>query len=285
MYDRRMSESLSVAIVCRNNQATIGRTLQSVRGLAGEIVAVDSGSTDATLALLDQAGARVIRSEWLGHVRTKQLALEACTGAWVLALDSDESLEPALQASLRRFLEGPPPGVDGATLNRKVWVQGRFLNYAWQPERRLRLVRRGRAAWGGLDPHDQLRLTDPGARTVHLVGDLRHDSIATWSDFLAKQVVYGRLMAEAMARAGRRGSLARAVLSPPGAFCKQVILKRAFLDGWRGWLAALSTGVAAAAKHVALYERTRVPAEDGTPPPGPADRRGAAGDRGRGGAA
>lgn len=261
-----MPESLAVAIVCRNNQATIGRTLESVRGLAQEIVAVDSGSTDATTALLEQAGARVIRSEWLGHVRTKQMALEACTAAWVLALDSDESLEPALRGALQQFLQSPPPGVEGATLNRKVWVQGRFLNYAWQPERRLRLVRRGKAAWGGLDPHDQLRLTDPGARTVHLDGDLRHDSISTWTDFLAKQVVYGRIMAEAMAREGRRGSLLRAVLSPPGAFCKQVILKRAFLDGWRGWLAAVSTGVAAAAKHVALYERTRTPAHDAPSP-------------------
>src|SRR5690606_18481587 len=79
---------LSVAIVCRNNERTIGRTLESVRGMAAEIVAVDSGSTDGTIDLLEQAGARVIRSEWLGHVKTKQMALEACSQEWVLCLDS-----------------------------------------------------------------------------------------------------------------------------------------------------------------------------------------------------
>src|SRR4029077_4245626 len=91
-------DNLSVAIVCKDNAATIGRTLDSVRGLAGEIVAVDSGSTDGTIGMLDAAGARVIRSEWLGHVKTKQKAMEACTRDWVLCLDSDESLEPELAA-------------------------------------------------------------------------------------------------------------------------------------------------------------------------------------------
>src|SRR5690606_38535587 len=86
-----MPPRLSVAIVCRDNIGTIGRTVESVSGLADEIVAVDSGSTDGTIELLEAAGARVLHTDWKGHVATKQMALEACGREWILCLDSDES--------------------------------------------------------------------------------------------------------------------------------------------------------------------------------------------------
>ena len=136
---------LAVAIVCKNNEATIERTLESVRDLVaggGEIVAIDSGSTDRTIPILESFGARVIRSEWLGHVKTKQKALDAFQRAWVLSLDSDESLEPDLQRSVREVLLKNDHSVQGYTLNRKVFYNGRFLHHAWQPERRLRQVGR-----------------------------------------------------------------------------------------------------------------------------------------------
>ena len=104
---------LSLAIVCKNNEPTIGRVLESVRGLATEIVAIDSGSTDGTIALLEAAGARVIRAEWRGHVATKQMALEACSHPWVLCLDSDEPVMPELAASIRAALAKDDPAVSG----------------------------------------------------------------------------------------------------------------------------------------------------------------------------
>lgn len=246
---------LSVAIVCRSNEATIGRTLDSVAGLASEIVAVDSGSTDGTIPLLQRHGARVVPSAWLGHVRTKQLALESTREAWILCLDSDESLEPALRRSVQEALAAPGD-VDGFWVNRKVWYRGRPLEHAWQPEWRLRLVRRGAAAWGGFDPHDALQL-QAGRASARLAGDLRHDSFATFEQQLRKQVEYARLTATAMAAAGRRGSYVRLLTSPAGAFFKQLVLKQAFLDGWPGWLAAAATASQALTKHALLIEHTR----------------------------
>ncbi len=253
--------TLSIAIVCKDNGATIARTLESVRGLVaetrGEVVAVDSGSTDGTLAILESHSARVIRSPWLGHVRTKQLALEACTGDWVLSLDSDESPEPDLIASIRDALARNEPAGTGYELNRKVYYRSRPLNHAWQPEWRLRLVRRAMAAWSGHDPHDVLAPLDPTAKVGRLRGTLRHDSITTFADFLAKQAVHSRTMAQSLHAAGVRGSYARLLLSPPAAVFKQLILKRAFLDGWPGWLAAASTGAASLMKHAMLIEQER----------------------------
>jgi glycosyltransferase involved in cell wall biosynthesis len=256
---------LSVAIVCKNNEATIGRTLESIRGLAGEIVALDSGSADRTIEILESFGARIERVEWMGHVKTKQAALDACTKPWILSLDSDESVEPELAASMEKVIgrDSPVrPGVVGYRVNRKVWYAGRFLAHAWQPEWRLRLVQAGRAKWGGFDPHDKLELTPEakadGGRVESLSGDLRHDSFADMNDHLHNQVRHARTSARSLAQAGRRGSYARLLVSPPGAMFKQLVLKRAFLDGPRGWAAAASTAAATLMKHIELIEETRV---------------------------
>jgi hypothetical protein len=265
---------LSVAMVCRNNEGTIGRALDSVAGMATEVVAVDSGSTDGTIGTLERHGARVIRAQWQGYVATKQLALDACTRPWVLCLDSDESVEPDLRRSIERALARDEPGIDGFAVNRKVYYRGRPLNYAWQPEYRLRLVRRGRARWAGLDPHDTLELVPgapgpkggPGA-VRRLEGTLRHDSVGTWAAFLAKQADHARVMAESLHRQGRRGSLVRLAVSPVAAFLKQVVLKQAWRDGWPGWAAAAATAAGALIKHVVLLELSRTGGSSGDRPP------------------
>jgi len=244
---------ISVAIVCKNSERTIGRTLGSVAGWASEIVAVDSGSSDGTVGLLDRHGAKVIRSDWLGHVKTKQKALDACAQAWVLCLDSDESVDDDLRASIERLVGADDPGIAGAMVNRKIWYRGRYLKHAWQPEWRLRLARRGRAAWGGHDPHDKLGVTEPG-RVERLAGTLRHDSFVTFADQLAKDVGYARLMAANLHAAGVRGSRLRCVASPAGAFLKQMVIKQAWRDGRAGWLAALATASATLQKHAVLLE-------------------------------
>jgi len=249
--------SLSVAIVCKDNQTTIGRTLESVVGLAAEIVAVDSGSTDGTIGVLERHGARVIRSEWRGHVATKQMALDACTQDWALCLDSDESLQPELRSAIDAALARNEPRIHGYLVNRKVFYRDRPLNFAWQPEHRLRLVRRTAARWTGLDPHDRLEFTNPGQDPPLLAGDLRHDSISTFADFLAKQAVHSRTMAASMQGQGQRGSVLRLLTSPAGAFLKQIVIKQAWRDGWPGWLAAASTAAAALMKHATLLELSR----------------------------
>jgi len=254
---------ISVSIVCKDAARTIGEVLQSVSGWATEIIAVDSGSTDTTLDLLRANHATIFEHEWLGHVKTKQLALSKCTQPWVLCLDADESVDETLAASIRETITasgpGDPAGVVAARVNRKIWYRGRYLNHAWQPEWRLRLVRNGSAAWTGLDPHDKLEVTGDGktvgaGRTVDLKGTLKHDSFVSFADQLAKDSGYARLMAANLHKAGARGSRLRCCTSPVGAFAKQMLVKQAWRDGRPGWLAALSTASATLQKHTMLLE-------------------------------
>lgn len=252
---------LSVSIVCFNAVRTIGRVIDSIEGLASEVVVLDSGSTDGTVELLRERGVGVTHRAWLGYVAQKQAALDRCTRAWVLHLDADESLEPSLRASIDLALRRDDPDVAGYEVNRKVWYAGGFLNHAWQPEWRLRLVRRGRARWAGYDPHDRMETT--GAwRIERLEGDLRHDSIPSISEFLARQASHARTAAVALSARGRKGSVVRLIGSPVGEFAKQVVARGAWRDGWRGWVAASASACAVAMKHAALIEQSNAGAPE-----------------------
>lgn len=252
---------ISVVTVCRDNEATIGAVVESVRGWAGEIVALDSGSTDGTRAILEGAGARVIDVAWQGHVKTKQAALVEGGLDWVLHLDSDEPVMPDLARAIRALVTRNDPGVVAGRVRRVVWYRGEPLRHAWQPEWRLRLVRRalvedGRAKWGGVDPHDQLLVEAGGARVVDLGGVLRHDSFRTFDEHLGAQLAHARTGAKSLGTAGKaRGSLWKLATSPAGAFLKQLVLKGAWRDGRAGWLAAATSAAGALMKHMLLVER------------------------------
>lgn len=251
-----MEPGLSVAIPCRNNERTIARTLESLQGLADEIVAVDSGSTDGTIAILEAHNARIIRSEWLGYGPTKQLAADSCAHEWVLHLDSDESLEGPLRESVRSAVAANDPAVSGHWLNRRVYYRDRPLRHALQPEWRLRLVRRDAASWQGLEPHPSLVMREPGAKTSRLRGNLRHDAWETYEAQGAKALQHARDAAIAMRAAGKRGSTGRLLVSPLSAAMKHLVLKRAWLDGAPGMMAAYTMIVYTTMKHIFLLERT-----------------------------
>lgn len=242
---------------------TLPRVLEAVRPLvagmgddAGEIVAVDSGSQDGTVELLERAGARIVRSAWLGHIKTKQLALMQCEKPWVLCLDSDEPPDGELCTSIIEAVRENDQRISGYRVNRKLFFAGRYLNHCWQPEPRLRLVRKGFAAWGGIGPHDRLDLLPGSGLERDLRGTLRHDSFLSFSDHLERQVSYAKLSAHALFERGERSSVFHIMTTAPAAFLKQVVVKSAWRDGWRGVLAAASTSAGTLMKHIVLTELT-----------------------------
>lgn len=266
-----MPAPLSVAISCKNEAPRIKRVLDSVASLianGGEILAVDSGSTDGTLDILRDASCRIIETHWRGFNATRQFAIDNCRSPWILCLDADEPLEPALTAAIRDVIHRDDPAIIGARVNRMVYYRGQPLRHAWQPEWRLRLLRAGAARTAGIEPHDKIEII-PGTpgHVIDLPGHIRHESITTFADFLRKQAGLARASAHALHAQGVRGSRLALIASPPGAFFKQLIMKRAIQDGVPGWMAAASQAAATLMKHLILLELTHAGKDQ--PPPDP----------------
>jgi glycosyltransferase involved in cell wall biosynthesis len=244
---------LSVAIVTLNEEANLPRLLESVRGLAAEIVIVDSGSTDRTEAIAKEAGAVFATAPWEGFVVQKNRSLDRCTQPWVLFLDADEALSPELAASVRRlFANGPAPDAEGFWLNRRTWYLGAWIWHAWYPEWRLRLARRGAGRWGGMDPHAKLEV---GGATKRLEGDLLHYSFRDLQDHLERTIRYSRTMANSYIKTGKRFRWSYLLLSPWVAFFKHLVLKQGWRDGWRGWLISVIRAIDVFAKYAFLLEK------------------------------
>jgi glycosyltransferase involved in cell wall biosynthesis len=227
--------SLSVCIITLNEADNLPRCLASVAGLAAQVVVVDSGSTDATRALAQAAGAQVEVRAFRGHVDQKQHALGLATQEWVLCLDADEWLDDALRRQVERVVAGGgEPDVEGYELDRRSLYLGAWIDHCgWAPQWRLRLVRRGRGEWTGMDPHDHLRVA---GRTARLPGRLGHRPYRDLAEHVAKVNRYTDLMAQRRVEAGVRPPPLALLLRPPGRFLRMYLLRAGFLDGWRGLL-------------------------------------------------
>lgn len=253
--------TLSVMIPCKNNERTMGRVLDSVRDLAAQLVVVDSGSTDSTMDLVNACRSWgscevvLIETHWRGFVKTKQLALDACTSNYTLWLDSDEPVSPELAQSIK---DAMTQGLDGATVTRMVEYKGKLLKHCWQPERRLRLVktalvREGKARFAGIDPHDYLEIDSPH-RAPLIEGILIHESFESFAQHIDNARRLSLVSAKSMHDMGKHTSPLKLMTSPPGAFLKQLVLKGSWRDGYAGWLCASTSAASALMKHMMLYE-------------------------------
>ena len=199
-------------------------------GFCDEIVVVDSGSRDDTVALAARLGARVISSEWRGFGRQKQFAVEQARHDWVLCVDADERVSETLRAAIVAELAAPQHAASRfARCNR---FMGRYLRHGeGYPDWSLRLFDRRRARWSDDAVHEKV-LCDASVGT--LAGDLLHDSALSLDDYLAKQNRYSSLAAEAALAAGRHAGAARLLFSPLLRFVKFYLLRLGFLDGLPG---------------------------------------------------
>ena len=241
-----------------NSMRTMPRSLESIHGLVDRILVVDSGSTDGTIEFCQDHGAQVIHRDWTNFPEQKTFALECCSDApWVLNLDSDEYLDEALATDIRSVLANPADSVDGFELNRMTILHGELLRHTFQPEWRLRLCRGGRGRINHDSPvHDRV---DVDGGVERLRGILVHDSWIDATDMLARGVRYGALVAEGYRGGGHPINL---MINPASAFLKQLVLRRGFRDGWRGWIAAGGAASQALAKHLAIMELRALKRED-----------------------
>jgi len=235
---------ISATVVCKNEEACIGKCLASLAGLA-EIVVVDSGSTDGTLAIVERLARdglpiRLIHQDWLGYARQKQFALDQAREPWALSIDADEWLDDDLIAELPRLVAAEA-SLDGWALRRALTLYGsRKPASLWtRPEHIVRLVRRARARFDEtLIVHEGL-IVD-GRTEVARRGLLRHERGLPLDQQMRKEIVYAKLKAEQRIERGRKPSWAKLLLNPPIYFLRIFFWNRFFLCGWAGFVHAMT---------------------------------------------
>ena len=277
---------LSVVIITSNEEANIGRTRASVQPLVGEgqgeIIVVDSGSTDRTVEIAKSYGAKVVVEEWKGYAAQKNSAIEKAAGDWILSLDADEELEPDLIDELAghkdvnsvnraegsrhwclTLEQAGPNNLDkikglpiGYWISRKNHFLGRWIKHGgFWPDPKLRLFRRGAGRFEERLVHEDARVKGP---TGQLHGALIHHSYPTLSDYLDHMNRYSSLGAKMIADKGRvRFSAFNIVVRPLATFLYHYIFRLGFLDGREGLLLHLYHAVYISWKYAKAWELAR----------------------------
>ena len=225
---------LSATIITKNEARDLPACLASL-AFCDEIIVVDSGSTDDTVAIAEAKGCRVlIRTDWIGFGSQKQRALDAATGEWVLSIDADELIPPALAAEIRAAIAGGKEA--GYRINRLSSFLGKPLRHGgWYPDRHLRLARRDAARFTDALVHESLVVQ---GTVGNLATDMPHQSYSNIDELLDKQRRYAISGAEQRRNRNRSSSVGKAAWRAAWTFFRRYILKRGFLDGSHGFLAA-----------------------------------------------
>ncbi len=197
------------------------------------MVVVDSYSSDATVAIAEAAGARVLQRPFDGFRSQKDHAVAQASHDWVLCLDADERVSPELRAAIEAARDGGFEGAAGFRFARLSDYFGKFLRHGnAYPDRVLRLFDRRRGGWRGKREIHEAASVDGAVRT--LPGDLIHYPYRSLEQQLLKTQRYARMMAEHEFARGKRATLPKLVLAPAWRFWRGYLLRGGFLDGWHG---------------------------------------------------
>ena len=248
-----MRPPVSVVFMVKDEADRLGPSLESVRW-ADEVLVVDTGSTDGTVALAEAAGARVESIPWEGYVASRNRVLALATHDWVLVLDADERVPDALAREVEAAV-ATPAGAAGFRMPRLSHVGGRPIRHGtWWPDRKLRLGLRSRAfRVDGGRVHETFEV-DGDVRDLR--APIHHFPYRDVSDAIRKSTSYARAAALDRFDRGQRGSLLALVLRPPFEFLRCWLFRRGFLDGRAGFGVALLHAVSHLLRAAFLVEET-----------------------------
>ncbi len=249
---------ISVYVLTFNNRRTIERCLKSL-WWAEELVVVDSGSTDGTYEICQKYTDRLYRRPFQGHRDQYQYAANLTTRPWVMFVDADEEIPPALAEEIGEALKNGAKGVDGFFVYRQTYYLGRWIQYGgWYPDGEIRLYRREKGRWeGGL----HAKVVVDGKIDL-LKEKYLHYTYRDISDQIQTIDKYSRMAAEDMVRNGERFSLFKLLFHPPFRFIKEYLLKMGFRDGLPGLIIIVSTMFYVFIKYAKLWEIQKVKRED-----------------------
>jgi glycosyltransferase involved in cell wall biosynthesis len=251
--------SLSVVIITCNEEANLGRALASVQPLVadgkGEIIVVDSGSTDHTVEIAKSYGAKVFIEEWKGYAAQKNSAIDKATGDWILSLDADEELATGLADEV--YAAMAVEASVGFWIPRKNFFLGRWIKHGgYWPDPKLRLFRKDATRFEERLVHEDVRPTQ--GTSIQFTHAIIHHSYPTLTDYIDHMNRYSSLGAEMAVAKGYRGfSLFDIVLRPWATFIYNYFFRLGFLDGREGLLLHLYHAVYVSWKYAKAWELAR----------------------------
>ncbi len=246
---------ISVVIITKNEAHIIGNTLDSLHGLTDDIVIVDSGSTDDTLAICKKFNANILQPGWNGYGPNKNKGINAAKYDWILNLDADEAIDAELMRSVSQL----------PLQNKNVVFEMKFKNFfidkwirhgEWGSDKHIRLFNRTAVRWNEAAVHENLIL---GPQTIisPLKGCILHHTVHSLSEYEQKTIAYARLNAQKYFERGKRDNFLRQWLSPVFSFMQNYIFRLGFLDGKEGLLIARTTARYTFLKYAYLKELNR----------------------------
>ena len=241
---------VTVTIITLDESAHIAAAIDSA-AWADEVLVVDAGSRDDTVAIARGAGARVTSREWTGYIDQKNYAASLASHDWIFSLDADERITPPLAAEIRGILATEPP-LRGYRVPRVTFHLGRWIRSTdFYPDFQTRLYDRRAARWQGQYVHESVKVD--GA-TGRLAAELQHYSYRDLRDHLDRINRYTSLAARQMHERGRRAGVLDLLLHPPAAFVRNYVLRRGFTDGAAGLTLSLVNSYAVLLKFAKLWE-------------------------------
>lgn len=228
---------LSVTIVAQNEDRTIARVLAAVADIADEIVFLDSGSTDRTVEIAKSFGVRFYHHDWLGYAEQKNEAIDLATGEWILSLDADEVLTPALVAEIRDLMRaGVPDEISGFRIPRVLYIGDTPVRGGgFYPDAQLRLIRKSKGRFQPRIIHESIKVE---GKVLQLKNDMLHYAYRDVDQFAQTMDHYARLSAQHYLEhdntAWRRGRL-NEILNPAWTFFYRQVVRGGIFHGALCW--------------------------------------------------
>ncbi|MBM3400114.1 MAG: glycosyltransferase family 2 protein [Bacteroidetes bacterium] len=227
---------LSVVIITKNEEKTIGACIDAVSDIADEIVVLDSFSTDKTEQICREKGARFEQNAFDGHIEQKNRAKNLATHNWVLSLDADEKPDSMLLQNIKTLKENDFPGnISGYSMNRlNFYCRKPVKSCGWYPDTKLRLWKKDCGAWTGINPHDRFELNE-GMVSVYLQGDILHNTYPTHADMVRQVNKFAGIAAQQFSQKPLLWLISKMLFSPIFKYTKNYLIKQGFMDGKAGF--------------------------------------------------
>ncbi len=246
---------ISAVIITYNEEKNIERCLQSLVEVADEIVVLDSYSTDQTEQICKRYLVNFVQHKFDGHIEQKNRAVSLATNNYVLSLDADEFLDEKLKKSI--LAEKNNFSHEAYSFNRlNYYCQKPIKHGVWYPDKKIRLWKKTKGKWGGINPHDSVIL-DNSVKVKHLIGNLNHFSYNTIDEHIKQTNKFTTIAANVLFEKGKKASILKIWGKTFFSFFKNFVLKLAFLDGFYGLVIAHTNTYATFLKYSKLRHLTK----------------------------